>query len=234
MLFSWKKNREKEKIFLNKNNNALLAELRQKGITNKNILNAIKKVPRELFVNEISIQWAYENIPLPIDCEQTISQPYVVAYMIDCLKLKKTDKVLEIGTGTGYQTAIISYLCQKIYTIEIFDKLFHQAKININKLKIKNVIYKHDNGINSWGEEILFDAIIISAASEEIPSKILKNLKNYGNLIIPKKYPFDNQKLILIKKTGKNSFDQKELFDVKFVPLLNKNIDIDRTDSHAK
>ena len=225
MLFSWKKNRAKEKIFLNKNNDDLLVELREKGITNKNILNAIKKVPRELFVNEISIQWAYENIPLPIDCEQTISQPYVVAYMIDCLKLKKADKVLEIGTGTGYQTAIISYLCQKIYTIEIFDKLFHQAKININKLKIKNVIHKHDNGINGWGEEILFDAIIISAASEEIPSKVLKNLKNYGNLIIPKKYLFDNQKLILIKKTGKNSFDQKELFDVKFVPLLNKNIE---------
>ena len=234
MLFSWKKNRTKEKIFLNKNNDDLLVELREKGITNKNILNVIKKVPRELFVNKISIQWAYENIPLPIDCEQTISQPYVVAYMIDCLKLKKTDKVLEIGTGTGYQTAIISHLCQKIYTIEIFDKLFHQAKININKLKIRNVIHKHDNGINGWGEEILFDAIIISAASEEIPSKILKNLKNYGNLIIPKKYPFDNQKLILIKKTGKNSFDQKELFDVKFVPLLNKNIDIDRADSHAK
>jgi len=225
MLFSWKKNRTKEKIFLNKNNDDLLVELREKGITNKNILNVIKKVPRELFVNKISIQWAYENIPLPIDCEQTISQPYVVAYMIDCLKLKKTDKVLEIGTGTGYQTAIISHLCQKIYTIEIFDKLFHQAKKNINKLKIRNVIHKHDNGINGWGEEMLFDAIIISAASEEIPSKILKNLKNYGNLIIPKKYPFDNQKLILIKKTGKNSFDQKELFDVKFVPLLNKNIE---------
>ena len=128
MFFSWKKNRAKKKIFLNKNNIDLLAELRKKGITNKNILNAIKKVPRELFVNEISIQWAYENMPLLIDCEQTISQPYVVAYMIDCLKLKKTDKVLEIGTGTGYQTAIISHLCQKIYTIEIFDKLFHQAK----------------------------------------------------------------------------------------------------------
>ena len=200
MLFSWKKNRTKEKIFLNKNNDELLKELREKGITDKNILNAIKKVPRELFVNEVSIQWAYENIPLPIDCEQTISQPYVVAYMIDCLKLKKTDKVLEIGTGTGYQTAIISHLCQKIYTIEIFDKLFHQAKKNINKLKIRNVIHKHDNGINGWGEEMLFDAIIISAASEEIPSKVLKNLKNYGNLIIPKKYSLDNQKLILIKK----------------------------------
>ncbi|SVD35728.1 uncharacterized protein METZ01_LOCUS388582 [marine metagenome] len=220
--------------FFNKNNDDLVEELKEKGIADKNILNSIKKVPRELFVNKLSIQLAYENMPLPVECGQTISQPYVVAYMIDCLKLKKTDKVLEIGTGTGYQTAIISHLCQKIYTIEIFDKLFHQAKININKLKIRNVIHKHDNGINGWGEEILFDAIIISAASEEIPSKILKNLKNYGNLIIPKKYPFDNQKLILIKKTGKNSFDQKELFDVKFVPLLNKNIDIDRADSHEK
>ena len=225
MDFFIKKNSIKERIFFNKNNDDLVEELRKKGITDKNILNAIKKVPRELFVNKLSSQLAYENMPLPVECGQTISQPYVVAYMIDCLKLKKTDKVLEIGTGTGYQTAIISHLCQKIYTIEIFDKLFHQAKININKLKIRNVIHKHDNGINGWGEEILFDAIIISAASEEIPSKILKNLKNYGNLIIPKKYPFDNQKLILIKKTGKNSFDQKELFDVKFVPLLNKNIE---------
>ena len=225
MNFFRKKNSIKERIFFKKNNDDLVKELREKGITDKNILNAIKKVPRELFVNKLSSQLAYENMPLPVECGQTISQPYVVAYMIDCLKLKKTDKVLEIGTGTGYQTAIISYLCQKIYTIEIFDKLFHQAKININKLKIRNVIHKHDNGINGWGEEILFDAIIISAASEEIPSKILKNLKNYGNLIIPKKYSLDNQKLILIKKTGKNSFDQKELFDVKFVPLLNKNIE---------
>ena len=131
MHFFGKKNITKERIFFNKNNDDLVEELREKGIADQNILNAIKKVPRELFVNKISIQWAYENIPLPIDCEQTISQPYVVAYMIDCLKLKKTDKILEVGTGTGYQTAIISYLCQKIYTIEIFDKLFNQAKINI-------------------------------------------------------------------------------------------------------
>ena len=225
MLFSWKKNRVKEKIFHNKNNDDLLAELREKGITDKNILNAIKKVPRELFVNKISIQWAYENLPLLIDCEQTISQPYVVAYMIECLKLKKKDIVLEIGTGTGYQTAIISHLCKKIYTIEIFKKLFDQAKINIEKLKIENTIHKLGNGVYGWTEGILFDAIIISAASEKIPLRLLQNLKNYGNLIIPKKYPSGNQKLILIKKTSKNDFDQKELFDVKFVPLLNTNIE---------
>ena len=223
MSFPWEKNREKEKIFFNKNNNDLIRELKEKGITNKNILSAIKKVPRELFVNKTSTQWAYENTALPVECGQTISQPYVVAYMIDCLKLKKTDKVLEVGTGTGYQTAIISHLCQKIYTIEIFDKLFNQAKINMGKLKIKNIIYKLGNGLNGWGEKILFDAIIVSAASKEIPPKLIQNLKNNGKLIIPKKYPLENQKLILIEKNSENNLEKKELFDVKFVPLLNNN-----------
>ena len=225
MLFSWKKNKVKENIFFNKNNDDLILELKENGITDKDILTAIKKVPRELFVNEISNQWAYENKPLPVECGQTISQPYIVAYMIQCLKIKKADKILEIGTGTGYQTAIISHLCQKIYTIEIFNKLFQQAKTNINKLKIKNVTYKLGNGVNGWEEKILFDAIIVSAASKKIPPKLLNNLKIHGNLIIPKKYPLENQKLILIKKTGKNSFDQKELFDVRFVPLLSNNVE---------
>ena len=211
-------------MFLNKNNNDLIKELKGKGI-DKNILDAMRKVARELFVNEVSFRYAYENIALPVECEQTISQPYVVAYMIDCLKLKKTDKILEVGTGTGYQTAIISYLCQKIYTIEILDKLFNHAKINIGKLGIKNVIHRLGNGANGWGEKILFDAIIVSAASEKIPLKLLQNLKNNGKLIIPIKYSSGNQKLKLVKKNSKSSFEQKELFDVKFVPLLNKNIE---------
>ena len=218
MLFPWKKNKR------NKSNNDLIEELKEKGITDKNILSALKKVPRELFVNDLSSQWAYENIALPVECEQTISQPYVVAYMIDCLELKKTDKVLEIGTGTGYQAAIISHLCQEIYTVEIFDKLFNQAKINMEKLKIKNIICKLGNGADGWKEKILFDAIIVSAATEKIPSKLLQNLKNNGKLIIPKKYPLENQKLVLVKRNSENNFEKKELFDVKFVPLLNKNI----------
>ena len=217
------KNRIKKKFFFIKNNNDLVTELKEKGISDQKILSAIKKVPRELFINQASAEWAYENMPLPVECGQTISQPYVVAYMVDCLKLKKTDKVLEIGTGTGYQTAIISHLCQKIYTIEIFSKLFTQAKFNIEKLKIKNVIYKLGNGINGWEEKNFFDAIIVSAASEEISSQLLQNLKINGQLIFPKKYPFENQKLILIEKIGENNFKKKELFDVKFVPLLSNN-----------
>ena len=219
MMFPWKKNKR------NKSNNDLIEELKEKGITDKNILSALKKVPRELFVNDLSSQWAYENIALPVECGQTISQPYVVAYMIDCLELKKTDKILEIGTGTGYQAAIISHLCQEIYTVEIFDKLFNQAKINMEKLKIKNIICKLGNGADGWKEKILFDAIIVSAATEKIPSKLLQNLKNNGKLIIPKKYPLENQKLVLVKKNSENNFEKKELFDVKFVPLLNKNIE---------
>ena len=224
MFFSWQKNRKKEGIFLNKNNNDLIKELKEKGI-DKSILDTMRKVPRELFVNGLSSRYAYEDIALPVECEQTISQPFVVAYMIDCLKLKKTDKILEVGTGTGYQTAIISYLCRKIYTIEIFAKLFNQAKINIGKLGIKNVIHKLGNGVNGWGEKILFDAIIVSAASEKIPLKLLQNLKDHGKLIIPIKYSSGNQKLILVKKTSENSFDQKELFDVRFVPLLNQRVE---------
>ena len=214
-----------EKFFLNKNNNDLIKELKKKGIDNEKILDAIKKVPRKLFVNQASEKWAYEDKALPAECEQTISQPYVIAFMIDCLKLKETDQVLEVGTGTGYQTAIISHLCQEIYTVEIFDKLFNQAKINMEKLKIKNIICKLGNGADGWKEKILFDAIIVSAATEKIPSKLLQNLKNNGKLIIPKKYPLENQKLVLVKKNDENNFEKKELFDVKFVPLLNKNIE---------
>ena len=221
MFFPWRKEKKK----FSKNNNDLIKELKEKGIVDKNILDAIKRVPRELFVNKTYVQWAYEDNALPLECGQTISQPYVVAYMIDCLKLKKTDKVLEVGTGTGYQAAIISYLCQKIYTVEIFNELLFRAKNNTEKLKIKNIIYKLGNGVNGWEEKILFDAIIVSAASEEIPSKLLQNLKNNGKLIIPMKYSFENQKLILIKKKSENNFEKEELFDVKFVPLLNKNIE---------
>ena len=213
-----------ENFFLNKNNNDLIKELKKKGIDNEKILDAIKKVPRKLFVNQASEKWAYQDKALPAECGQTISQPYVIAFMIDCLKLKETDQVLEVGTGTGYQTAIISHLCQEIYTIEIFSKLFKKAKFNNEKLNIKNIIYKLGNGVNGWEEKNVFDAIIVCASSEEASLKLLQSLKKNGKLIFPKKYPFGNQKLVLIKKIGENNYEKKELFDVKFVPLLNNSV----------
>ena len=216
---------KKHKFFLNnKNIDDLIVDLKGKGIINKNILDSIRKVPRELFIESDFVQLSYENIPLPIACKQTISQPYVVAYMIDCLKLKKTDKVLEIGTGTGYQTALLAHLCKHICTIEIFKKLLNQAKVNHDQLKLKNISYMHGNGANGWRKSLLFDAVIISASAEEIPIKLLKNLKNGGKLIFPKKYPLGAQKLMFLEKISIGKFNYQTLFDVRFVPLLKKII----------
>ena len=219
MLFPWQKNRIEKLLRLNKNNEALIEELKIEGIAENNILCAMKKVPREIFVERQFIQQAYENIPLPIDCGQTISQPYVVAYMTACLNLKKTDKVLEIGTGTGYQTAILSHLSQEVCTIEIHSNLLNKAKQRIAKLNLKNIIFKLGNGAEGWQNKVLFDAIIISAASEIIPVKLLENLKNQGSLVMPKKKPSGNQKLLLVKKKNK-TYLEKELLDVKFVPFI--------------
>ena len=234
MFFPWQKNRIEKLLRSNRNNDDLIEVLKIEGITEKNILGAIKKVPREIFVERQFIQQAYQNIPLPIDCGQTISQPYVVAYMTACLNLKKTDKVLEIGTGTGYQTAILSHLCQEVCTIEIHDNLLNKAKKRITKLNLKNIIFKLGNGAEGWQNKVLFDAIIISAAMEEssqnqrvseiIPAKLLENLKNQGSLVMPKKKPSGNQKLLLVKKNNE-TYLEKELLDVKFVPLLKKNIE---------
>ena len=222
-LFSWLENKKKFNYLKNQKNNELIFELKVEGITDEKILSAIKKVPRELFVEQHLIKEAYQNNALPTDCGQTVSQPYVVAYMISFLNLKNTDKILEIGTGTGWQTAILSHLCKEVFTIERFNVLLNKAKKNIAKLNIKNVNYKLGNGIMGWGQKVLFDAIIISATSGVIPEKLLENLKSNGRLIMPKKYHTGNQKLLLINKKNENHFDEEELLDVKFVPLLNKD-----------
>jgi len=222
-LFSWLENKKKFTYLKNQKNDELIFELKAEGITDEKILSAIKKVPRELFVKHHLIKEAYQNNALSADCGQTISQPYVVAYMVSCLNLKNTDRVLEIGTGTGWQTAILSHLCKEVFTIERFNVLLNKAKKNIAKLNLKNINYKLGNGIKSWGQKVFFDAIIISAASEIIPEKLLENLKLNGRLIMPKKYYSGNQKLLLINKKNEKHFIQKELLDVKFVPLLNKD-----------
>ena len=223
MLFPWREYQIKERSKSNKNNESLIEKLKIEGITDINVLRAMKKVPRELFVENQFIQQAYENVPLPIDCKQTISQPYIVAYMISCLNLKNTDKVLEVGTGTGYQTTILSHLCRDVYTIEIHNKLLNKAKKRCQKLNLKNITFKLGNGIKGWQNKVLFDGIIVSAASEIIPSKLLENLKNHGCFIMPQKKMSGDQKLLLIKKNNE-TYLKKELLSVKFVPLLNMEI----------
>ena len=157
---------------------------------------------------------------MPIDCNQTTSQPLVIANMIDYLNVKKTDLVLEIGTGTGYQTALLSYLCKHVFTIEIFEKLINQAKINHAKLNLKNISYLLGDGVKGWNKPILFDSIIISAASKKVSPKLLKTLKNKGKIIFPKEYSSGQQKLLLLKKLSESNYSTQELFGVRFVPLL--------------
>ena len=198
----------------------LIDELILNNFTNKAILKYIRKIPREIFVKKKFVNFSYDNRPLPIDCNQTISQPLVVADMIDCLNIKKTNLVLEVGTGTGYQTALLSYLCKHVFTIEIFQKLIDQAKRNHAKLKLRNISYLLGNGINGWNKKIQFDSIIISAAVKHFPIKLIKYLKIEGKIIFPKIYSSTTQKLVLLKKLNITDYSTKELFDVKFVPLL--------------
>ena len=218
-LFPWQKDKKKSTIYKNEKNEELIQELRSEGIADEKILTAIRTVPRELFTE--NLDEAYLNKALSVECSQTLTQPFCTAYMASFLNLRKTDKILEIGTGVGWATAIISKLVKTVFTIERFKVLLDKAKKNIAKLNIKNVNYKLGNGFKGWEEKILFDAIIICAASEVVPVMLLESLKNNGSLIMPKKYHMGNQKLLLVTKKSGN-FEQKELLDVKFVPLLNE------------
>jgi len=206
--------------FFKSNINNLISDLKQKNFTNKTVIKYLAIIPREIFVQKKFVDICYNNIPLPIDCNQTTSQPLVIANMIDYLDVKKTDLVLEIGTGTGYQTALLSYLCKHVFTIEIFEKLINQAKINHTKLNLINISYLLGDGSNGWNKPILFDSIIISAASKKVPLELLKNLKTKGKIIFPKEYFPRQQKLLLLKKLNELNYSTQELFDVSFVPLL--------------
>ena len=218
-LFPWKKNKKKYSIYKNEKNEELIQELRFEGIIDEKILSAIRMVPRELFTEKLDE--AYENKALSVECNQTLTQPFCTAFMISCLDLRPTNNVLEIGTGVGWTTAVISKLVKTVFTMERFKKLLDSAKKNIAKLKIANVQFKLGNGFKGWEDKILFDAIIVGAASEVVPIKLLESLKSNGRLVMPKKYDTGDQKLLLVTKKSGN-FEQKELLDVKFVPLLNE------------
>jgi protein-L-isoaspartate(D-aspartate) O-methyltransferase len=207
-------------FFFKSNINDLISDLKQNNFTNRTVLKYLEKIPREIFVKKKFANVCYNNVPFPIDCNQTTSQPLVIANMIDSLNIKKTDLVLEIGTGTGYQTALLSYLCKHVFTIEIFEKLINQAKNNHTMLNLKNISYLLGDGLNGWNKPILFDSIIISAASKKVPIKLLKTLKIKGKIIFPKEYFPKQQKLLLLKKLNELNYSSQELFDVSFVPLL--------------
>ena len=195
-------------------------ELENQVIIDKKVLNAIRCLPRELFVAPELIKSAYVNAPLPINCGQTISQPFIVAYMTEKLELKPTDKVLEIGTGSGFQAAVLSQLVQEVYTIEIYQELSQQTQELLEKLGCKNIKYKVENGKLGWPEYAPFDAIIITAVASEVPLLLLEQLKVGGRMILPLELDSGEQYLVLITKSLEGKVTKRKLIPVRFVPLL--------------
>jgi protein-L-isoaspartate(D-aspartate) O-methyltransferase len=189
------------------------------GITNKKVLQTIRNLPRKLFVPKDYQEFAYQDTPLPIACGQTISQPFIVAYMTEKLELKPTDKVMEIGTGSGFQTAVLAQLVKEVYTIEIYHQLTEEAQKLLTKLGYKNIQYKVGDGKLGWPEFAPFEAIIITAVSQELPSLLLKQLKIGGKMILPLELENGEQYLFLITKPLAEKIIKKKLIPVRFVPL---------------
>lgn len=164
---------------------ALVMALRKQGITDARVLSAIERCPREIFVDKPFAHSAYDNTALPIACGQTISQPYVVAYATEALDVGPAMRVLEIGTGSGYQAAVLSPLCRKVYTIERHRPLLREAEARFRALKLDNIVTRHGDGLKGWPEQAPFDRILLSAAVDEVPKILIEQLKPGGVLVAP-------------------------------------------------
>ena len=205
--------REREKM--------VSSQIRSRGITDKKVLAAMTEVPRHHFVPKGLINKAYGDHPLPIGEGHTISQPYIVALMTEALKLKVEDHVLEIGTGSGYQAAILAKIVKKVTTIEIKEKLHKRATRTLSSQDITNVKTIHGDGYFGWADTAPYDGIMVTAAVDHIPPPLLKQLKNGAKLILPLGNPFSYQNLVIITKKG-NNFTTKQITGVLFVPLTGR------------
>ncbi len=208
-----------EDIFKLKREDMIQNQIMARGIKDTHVLDAMRKVPRHLFVPPSEVEHAYIDSPLPIGNGQTISQPYIVALMTELLQLKGNEKVLEIGTGSGYQAAILAELCKEVYTIEIIDELAKRAALILNTLGYKNIKVKTGDGYQGWKEYAPFDGIIVTAAPEEVPPPLLEQLKEGGRLVIPLGEYF--QELYLFtKENGK--IKKQSIIPVRFVPMTGE------------
>ena len=195
-------------------------QLKPRGIKEERVLAAMAKVPREEFIPVDVRADAYEDGPLPIGYDQTISQPYVVAFMTEQLRPKPSDRVLEIGSGSGYQAAILAELVGEVYTIEIVEPLAKSAEATLQRLGYKNVHIKAGDGYNGWPEEAPFDAVIVTCAPEKVPQPLVDQLKDGGRMVIPVGERFAQQLYLLEKKNGQ--LKESVTLPVRFVPMLRE------------
>ncbi len=203
----------------------LMLKLRQIGVSNPEILDCIESIDRSQFVSKSFLDRYLEDLALPIDCGQTISQPSLVAFMTQQLDIPKRSKVLEIGTGSGYQTAILARLSSRVYSIERYKTLIDKAKRRLENLNITNVIILLQDGFFGYSPQAPFDRIIITAAVEEIPSLVVRQLKIGGIMIVPVGLPSQKQSLLKVVKTEKG-LDIKELMSVRFVSMKEGLVNI--------
>lgn len=198
----------------------LLDGIRAKGVKDELVLNALASVPRHIFVSDELKSSSYDDNPLPIGGGQTISQPFIVAYMTESLRLKGNERVLEIGTGSGYQAAVLSRLVKHVYSIEIIPELAEKAKKALTACGITNVSQKVGDGYQGWIEEAPFDAVIITAAPPAIPSKLVEQLKVGGVLLAPVGESSEAQWLVRLTKQADGSVEKETLMPVRFVPMV--------------
>jgi protein-L-isoaspartate(D-aspartate) O-methyltransferase len=196
-------------------------QIRARGVKDPRVLGAVEKVPRHLFVPAPLKHAAYGDHPLPIGEGQTISQPYIVAFMTEALDLKPDDKVLEIGTGSGYQAAVLAELVQEVYTIEIVEELGRRAQGLLEQMGYRNVHVRIGDGYRGWPEEAPFDAIMVTAAPDEIPERLVSQLKEGGRLVLPVGKSGGVQELILGRKVG-GRLKTETLMAVRFVPMVKE------------
>lgn len=193
-------------------------QLQPRGIYDQRVLDAMQTVPRHVFVEDALQAQAYSDFPLPIGEGQTISQPFIVALMTQTLALQGHEKVLEIGTGCGYQTAVLAQLCDQVYTVERIKKLMARARINLDKARCFNALGKMDDGTMGWPEHAPYDAIIVTAGGPEIPEALIEQLADPGIMVIPVGDRICQQLTTVVKKDGQVSFETGE--SVKFVNLI--------------
>jgi len=195
-------------------------QIQARGVKNSRVLEAMRQVPRHFFVRPHDRSLAYSDRPLPIGFGQTISQPYIVAYMTEVLRLSGAEKVLEIGTGSGYQAAILAHTAGEVYSIEIVPELYNMARKRLSRLGYDRVRLKVDDGYFGWPNEAPFDRIIVTCAAGHIPPPLIKQLKRGGMMVIPVGPPWMVQTLVLVKKNQADQVTTQALMSVRFVPLV--------------